>query len=342
MEQERRWAPDGVPYTKQEFLDFYGSEYEWDCATPYVTHSWGAASTKAQPVKAGLQPKQPGLQPAPAMVPPPGYGARVRAQLPKTLDSKDLAFNAVRCEAVMSEAMYKPVPYEEDDDGYEADIPSAAEMLKQMGMDSDELREHLSSALGCEISEKDMANMLNKMGSQQRLEDEAGEVVQDASAEGGPAGQEPAGALASAAAAEPEADDAQDPVRGDWCSDKGECSIFDDRITSRLAYEEKFPEGNRLHGWLVRQTDQNDKPMDPAIWTSKLWILEEDEAPWYGPSFGEEPEYVGDIQVSLLPEGRIQTRIKVVDEDDEWSEPIMWRRKAPPPVVAEGTFVFGQ
>ena len=42
-----------------------------------------------------------------------------------------------------------------------------------------------------------------------------------------------------------------------------------------------------------------------------------DEEPWYSPSCGEEPEYVGDIHVRLLSETAIETQIRFSD-DDEW------------------------
>ena len=51
-----------------------------------------------------------------------------------------------------------------------------------------------------------------------------------------------------------------------------------------------------------------------------------DEEPWYSPSCGEEPEYVGDIQgdvhVRLLSETAIETQIKFSD-DDEWQPPVV-------------------
>jgi len=115
----------------------------------------------------------------------------------------------------------------------------------------------------------------------------------------------------------------EEAVRGTWVSYKGECRIFEDHITSRLAYEELLQDGDgqRLHGWLVQKGSQAE-----GVFQASLSILEEDEGVWYGPSFGEQPEAVGDIQVRLLRKGsgppELETRIRVKEEDSEWQEPV--------------------
>lgn len=144
----------------------------------------------------------------------------------------------------------------------------------------------------------------------------------------------------------------EEAVCGAWVSEKGECKIFLDRMTSRLSYEESLPDGGRLHGWLLRN-GQN------LCWESRLWYLDEDQGPWYGPSFGEEPEAVGFILVRLCPGSppTMETQIRVLGEDDDWQSPTSFRQKpegqsttpfaaftASPGPVAQGSgglFVFG-
>merc|ERR1719174_2037694 len=115
----------------------------------------------------------------------------------------------------------------------------------------------------------------------------------------------------------------EEAIHGQWKSSGGECRIFLDSMTRRLAYEELLGDGSRLHGWLVRKGSE-------LCWQSTLWILDEDQTPWYGPSFGEEPDRVGDILVRLLP-GRpvkIQTQIRVADEDNDWQPPVTFSQLA--------------
>jgi len=120
----------------------------------------------------------------------------------------------------------------------------------------------------------------------------------------------------------------EEAVRGTWVSYKGECRIFEDHITSRLAYEELLNDGDgqRLHGWLVRKGSEAE-----GVLEASLSVLDEDEGVWYGPSFGEEPESVGDIQVRLLRKGlgppELETRIRVEEEDSDWQPPVMFRLK---------------
>lgn len=145
-----------------------------------------------------------------------------------------------------------------------------------------------------------------------------------------------------------------DVVRGDWVSESGECHIFEDRMTRRLSYEERFDDGGRLHGWLVRipveEMEAADVRDGVASWQATLWLLNDHQGPWYGPSFGEEPESVGDIQVRIRPGNVIalesQIRVKAEDgEYDDWQSTVTWRKKKrtvlPPDAATNGLFVFG-
>lgn len=144
---------------------------------------------------------------------------------------------------------------------------------------------------------------------------------------------------------------AEEAVQGEWISEKGRCVIREDRMTSRLAYEEPLGDGSRLHGWLLKQdAGKIAAGVDDVVWEAALVMLDEGQMPWYGPSFGEEPEALGDIQVRLRPSGSLETRIRVTDEDTEWQPPVAFRRRpASDPeaaAVAEqaargGAFVFG-
>ena len=88
-----------------------------------------------------------------------------------------------------------------------------------------------------------------------------------------------------------------------------------------------------LHGWLDKNSDG---------WQAMLAFYDILEEPWYSLSYGEEPEYVGDIRVDpcyssycgeepeyvgeihirLLSETTIETQIKFSD-DDEWQPPVV-------------------
>lgn len=59
-------------------------------------------------------------------------------------------------------------------------------------------------------------------------------------------------------------------------------------------------------------------------------ILEEGKAPWYGPSFGPEPETVGSIQVRHLSGEKpgMETQIKVCNQDTEWQPPVKFELDA--------------
>mmetsp|Transcript_32314 Transcript_32314/g.60840 ORF Transcript_32314/g.60840 Transcript_32314/m.60840 type:complete len:170 (+) Transcript_32314:43-552(+) len=115
--------------------------------------------------------------------------------------------------------------------------------------------------------------------------------------------------------------DAGDALHGTWTSEKGKCTIGKDPVTARLSYTEPVGDDERVHGWL----DLSDKT---SVWEGSLVLLKANEGPWYGPSFGPPPEVVGDIQVKLLTGEEapcLETRIRMADEDQEWSEPTKFR-----------------
>ena len=101
-------------------------------------------------------------------------------------------------------------------------------------------------------------------------------------------------------------------VCGKWASEKSESSIFWDCNMNCLSFEEPVDDSGYLHGWLDRNRDG---------WQARMGFHDMDEEPWYSPSCGEEPEYVGDIHVRLLSETAIETQIKFSD-DDEWQPPV--------------------
>ena len=96
-------------------------------------------------------------------------------------------------------------------------------------------------------------------------------------------------------------DERHEHVCGKWASEKGESSIFWDCNMNCLSFEEPVDDSGCLHGWLDRNRDG---------WQARLASYDMDEEPWYSPSCGEEPEYVGDIHVRLLSETAIETQIK--------------------------------
>lgn len=145
-----------------------------------------------------------------------------------------------------------------------------------------------------------------------------------------------------------------DVIRADWVSETGECHIFEDRMTRRLSYEELFEDGGRLHGWLVRIPEEELEAEDVrdgvASWQATLWLLNDSQGPWYGPSFGEEPEQIGDIRVRIRPNNinvlESQIRVKAESgEYDEWQPRVTWRKKKrtvlPADAATNGLFVFG-
>ena len=65
-----------------------------------------------------------------------------------------------------------------------------------------------------------------------------------------------------------------------------------------LSFEELVDDSGYVHGWLDRNSNG---------WQARLAFYDMDEEPWYPPSCGEEPEFVGDIHVRLLSETAIET-----------------------------------
>mmetsp|Transcript_147200 Transcript_147200/g.274179 ORF Transcript_147200/g.274179 Transcript_147200/m.274179 type:complete len:234 (+) Transcript_147200:55-756(+) len=112
----------------------------------------------------------------------------------------------------------------------------------------------------------------------------------------------------------------EEDVRGVWATETGKATIFLDQMTNRLSYEEEI-EGGRLHGWLVKQGAE-------LLWHSSLWILEEDQQPWYGPSCGEEPERIGEIRVKLHAGPPLSLETQIRDEEQvEWEVPVIWSQE---------------
>eukprot|EP00927_Polykrikos_kofoidii_P029210 TRINITY_DN25295_c0_g1_i1.p1 TRINITY_DN25295_c0_g1~~TRINITY_DN25295_c0_g1_i1.p1 ORF type:complete len:144 (-),score=23.82 TRINITY_DN25295_c0_g1_i1:442-873(-) len=124
-------------------------------------------------------------------------------------------------------------------------------------------------------------------------------------------------------------------VCGFWASELGECHISSDKVTSKLAYEELIGDGSeRLHGWLEEVSDEASEENGACIpvyrWQASLMQLSRGESPWYGPSCGEQPEVIGDVQVIFRPGGDgslplLQTRIKAQPEES-WTEPVAFER----------------
>lgn len=138
----------------------------------------------------------------------------------------------------------------------------------------------------------------------------------------------------------------EDEVCGTWISQKGECHIFEDHMTSQLSFEEALPDGSgRLHGFLLKQEDPEGEAAGFRCWQAEIALLEEGERPWYGPSFGEKPEPVGDIQVrfSRGSPPTLETRIRVAEEETDWEAPVTFRRRPVMAVPDDGgsVFVFG-
>lgn len=96
---------------------------------------------------------------------------------------------------------------------------------------------------------------------------------------------------------------------GTWISSKGKCRIFS--TLDRLYYEELLDGGQLLHGTLVRCDEE-------PLWQASVSIGSEERL--------EAEELVGDIEIALLPglPKRLQTRIRVVNEDTEWQEPVLF------------------
>eukprot|EP00927_Polykrikos_kofoidii_P071120 TRINITY_DN67447_c0_g1_i1.p1 TRINITY_DN67447_c0_g1~~TRINITY_DN67447_c0_g1_i1.p1 ORF type:complete len:178 (+),score=41.75 TRINITY_DN67447_c0_g1_i1:80-535(+) len=138
---------------------------------------------------------------------------------------------------------------------------------------------------------------------------------------------------------------AQALVRGFWASDSGECHIFNDKVTNKLSYEELIGDGSeRLHGWLeevaIDGENEKDRESGPCYtWQASLSLLEKGDQPWYGPSCGEQPEVVGDLQVIVRPSSdgsppQFQTRIKT-DDDEDWQAAVSFKPVPEDEVAAE-------
>lgn len=117
-------------------------------------------------------------------------------------------------------------------------------------------------------------------------------------------------------------EDPGEALHGTWKSDKGECVIGKDPVTARLSYTEPLPEGQRIHGWL------DIVPGEARLWQGRLALLEANQGPWYGPSFGPAPEILGDIRVHLTTgkPSAIETQIRD-DEKADWSERTLFTLK---------------
>jgi len=146
----------------------------------------------------------------------------------------------------------------------------------------------------------------------------------------------------------------RDKACGRWVSTKGKCRIFHDKMTNQLSYEELMKDSCRLHGFLVRKPVAGELEAGAdscaevdSLWEAQLAVLESDERPWYGPSFGEEPEFVGAIQVRYRHSAdQLLTQIRVADEDADWQPETEFRRQPtlvrPSSTVEDGgMFVFG-
>eukprot|EP00446_Apocalathium_sp_SHHI-4_P077632 CAMPEP_0177571646 /NCGR_PEP_ID=MMETSP0369-20130122/77554_1 /TAXON_ID=447022 ORGANISM="Scrippsiella hangoei-like, Strain SHHI-4" /NCGR_SAMPLE_ID=MMETSP0369 /ASSEMBLY_ACC=CAM_ASM_000364 /LENGTH=229 /DNA_ID=CAMNT_0019059603 /DNA_START=50 /DNA_END=737 /DNA_ORIENTATION=+ len=110
--------------------------------------------------------------------------------------------------------------------------------------------------------------------------------------------------------------------RGFWASGAGQIHIFDDKMTAQLSYEELLGDGDeRLHGRLLPGSG-------PDTWRAELSILSVDEEPWYGPSFGEKPESVGEITATLRVDSdgtrHLETRIKA-EGDKDWGSLVLFK-----------------
>merc|ERR1711974_23003 len=99
---------------------------------------------------------------------------------------------------------------------------------------------------------------------------------------------------------------------GTWVSPKGKCRIT--CIGSSLRYEEMLVGGQQLHGWLIRRIGEEQ------CWQASLSVEDLGEEP------SGMPEVVGDIEVSLLSgwPRKLQTRIRVANEDVDWQPPILF------------------
>mmetsp|Transcript_30810 Transcript_30810/g.70661 ORF Transcript_30810/g.70661 Transcript_30810/m.70661 type:complete len:178 (-) Transcript_30810:68-601(-) len=119
-------------------------------------------------------------------------------------------------------------------------------------------------------------------------------------------------------------DTSSEALHGSWASEKGKCTIGKDPVTARLCYMEDLEDGERLHGWL----DVADA--DKLLWQGSLALLKSGQRPWYGPSFGEAPEVVGDIRVRLIPgnPAKMESQIRMAEEGADWEDPTSFSLEA--------------
>ena len=122
-----------------------------------------------------------------------------------------------------------------------------------------------------------------------------------------------------------------DLVCGTWLSSKGACRIFRDCLTNQLSYEEEMPGcGGRLHGFLER-CDLRPVAVEALRWQVEVAFLNEDEWPWYDPTSGEKPVIEGEVRITMRmgEKHTLESRIRFADdEENAWSEPLKFWRKA--------------
>lgn len=104
----------------------------------------------------------------------------------------------------------------------------------------------------------------------------------------------------------------QSPLLGFWVSEKGECRVDD--VGGRLRYTEPMGGGQHLWGWLER--------LDGALprWQAALSL----QPAASGVEAPDLPEPVGDIELRLIlgSPPKLQARIRVAGEDDDWQPPV--------------------
>lgn len=114
-------------------------------------------------------------------------------------------------------------------------------------------------------------------------------------------------------------------IQGLWESESGPVNINKDAITGQLSYVEFIRDGDEfLHGWLQPVVGEGC-----SSWRAELMLLEKDEQPWYGPSFGEKPETVGEVMVtSRAATDGVSTQLEMqtkVGEETEWATPVLFK-----------------
>lgn len=110
-----------------------------------------------------------------------------------------------------------------------------------------------------------------------------------------------------------------DLLCGTWVSSIGQMRIFRDARCNRLAFEEKtgWDGDGYFHGWLTPKVLG-----DESGWIASLSKFEEGDQPWYGPSFGEKPEDLGEIFITYCNDGpspTVSSKSRVAEETI-WSD----------------------